>query len=43
MIASALAYSAFLAIPSVLLVATGLFTLVAGPATIASLIQHFST
>ncbi len=40
MIASALAYSAFLAIPSVLLVGIGLFTLVAGPATITSLIQH---
>ena len=31
MIASALAYSTFFAIPSVLLVAVGLFTLVAGP------------
>ena len=31
MIASALAYSTFFAIPSVLLVAIGLFTLVAGP------------
>ena len=40
MIASALAYSAFLAIPSTLLVATGLFTLVAGPDTISNLIQH---
>ena len=40
MIASALAYSAFLAIPSVLLVATGLFTLVAGPDTISNLMQH---
>jgi membrane protein len=40
MIASALAYSAFLAIPSALLVATGLFTLVAGPDTISTLIQH---
>ena len=40
MIASALAYSAFLAIPSTLLVATGLFTLVAGPDTISNLMQH---
>jgi membrane protein len=41
MIASALAYSSFLAIPSVLLVATGLFTLIAGADTITSLMQHF--
>jgi membrane protein len=40
MIASALAYSSFLAIPSTLLVATGLFTLVAGPETISNLMQH---
>src|SRR4051794_27406740 len=40
MIASALAYSTFLAIPSVLLVATGLFTLIAGPDTINPLMQH---
>ena len=40
MLASALAYSSFLAIPSVLLVAVGAFTLLAGPATIASLMQH---
>jgi membrane protein len=40
MIASALAYSSFLAIPSTLLVATGLFTLVAGPDTIGNLMQH---
>jgi membrane protein len=39
MIASALAYSAFLAIPSTLLVATGLFTLAASPDTISSLMQ----
>ena len=32
MLASALAYSSFFAIPSVLIVATGLFTLIAGPA-----------
>jgi membrane protein len=41
MIASALAYSTFFAIPSVLLVAVGLFTLLAGPGTITSLIDHF--
>jgi membrane protein len=41
MIASALAYSTFFAIPSVLLVAVGLFTLIAGPATITTLINHF--
>jgi membrane protein len=41
MIASALAYSTFFAIPSVLLVTVGLFTLVAGPQTITSLIQSF--
>ena len=40
LIASALAYSSFLAIPSTLLVATGLFTLVAGPDTISNLMQH---
>ena len=39
MIASALAYSTFFAIPSTLLVAVGLFTLVAGPQTIASLVH----
>ena len=43
MIASALAYSSFFAIPSVLLVAVGLFTLVAGPDTITELIDRFST
>src|SRR6266542_3629341 len=42
MIASALAYSSFLVIPSTLLVATGLFTLVAGPETISNLMQHLS-
>lgn len=41
MIASALAYATFFAIPSVLLVAVGLFTLVAGPGGIQSLIDHF--
>jgi len=40
MFASALAYSSFLAIPAVALVAVGLFTLLAGPATIASLLDH---
>lgn len=42
MIASALAYSTFFAIPSVLLVVVGVFTLVAGPQTITSLMAHFS-
>jgi membrane protein len=41
MLASALAYGAFFAIPSVLLVVVGVFTLVAGPGTITSLMQHF--
>jgi membrane protein len=41
MIASALAYASFFAIPSVLLVAVGLFTLVAGPDTIQSLMHDF--
>jgi len=40
MLASALAYSTFFAIPSVLLVVVGLFTLIAGPSTITSLIHH---
>jgi membrane protein len=43
MLASALAYSTFFAIPSVLLVVVGLFTLIAGPDTITSLMQHFNT
>jgi membrane protein len=43
MLASALAYSSFFAIPSVLLVTVGVFTLVAGPDTIANLMSHFST
>src|SRR5579875_1088699 len=42
MLASALAYATFFAIPSVLLVAVGVFTLVAGPATISTLMAHFS-
>jgi membrane protein len=41
MFASALAYSSLLAIPAVLLVVVGLFTLVAGPGTIDSLIKSF--
>jgi membrane protein len=41
MYASALAYSSFFAIPSLLLVVVGLFTLIAGPQTITSLIQSF--
>jgi membrane protein len=40
MLASALAYSSFFAIPSILIVATGLFTLIAGPETITSLMQQ---
>ena len=40
MLASALAYSSFFAIPSVLIFATGLFTLIAGPQTITNLIHH---
>jgi len=40
MLASALAYASFFAIPSVLIVATGLFTLVAGPDTINHLMQQ---
>jgi membrane protein len=42
MLASALAYSTFFAIPAVLLLAVGLFTLVAGPQTITTLMAHFS-
>jgi membrane protein len=42
MLASALAYSTFFAIPSLLLVTVGAFTLIANPATITSLIHHFS-
>jgi membrane protein len=43
MIASALAYSTFFAIPSVLLMVVGLFTLIAGPGTIDSMIHHLSS
>lgn len=42
MLASALAYSTFFAIPAVLLVVVGVFTLVAGPQTITALMAHFS-
>jgi membrane protein len=42
MLASALAYSTFFAIPSVLLVVVGVFTLIAGPQTITALMGHFS-
>ena len=43
MIAQALAFSTFMAIPAVLLVAIGVFTLLAGPQTITSLMNHFSS
>jgi membrane protein len=42
MLASALAYATFFAIPSVLLVVVGVFTLLVGPQTITTLIGHFS-
>ena len=42
-LASALSYSTFFAIPSLLLVVVGTFTLVVGPDTISSLMQHFSS
>lgn len=42
MLASALAYSTFFAIPSVLLVVVGVFTLAVGPSTITSLTSHLS-
>jgi membrane protein len=42
MIAQALAYSTFLAIPSVLLVAIGVFTLAVGPETITTVINHLN-
>lgn len=42
MLASALAYATFFAIPSVLLVVAGVFTLLVGPDTISSLMAHFS-
>jgi membrane protein len=43
MLASALAYSSFFAIPAVLLVTVGVLTLVTGPDTITSLITHAGT
>jgi membrane protein len=43
MIASALAYAGFFAIPSLLLLAVGVFTLTTGPGTIASLEQHLAS
>lgn len=43
MVASAVAYSSFFAIPSLLLLAVGLFSLVASPDTIESLMDRFST
>jgi len=42
MLASALAYATFFAIPSVLLVVVGVFTLLVGPDTISALMGHFS-
>jgi membrane protein len=42
LLASALAYATFLAIPSALLVLVGLFTLVASPDTITSLLNHLN-
>ena len=43
MLASALAYSTFFAIPATLLVVLGAFTLVVGPETITTVMRHFST
>src|SRR4051795_6427028 len=40
MLASALAYSSFFTIPSLLIVVVGLFTLVASPTDIVNFIQH---
>jgi membrane protein len=42
MLASALSYATFFAIPSVLLVVVGAFTLLVGPGTITALMGHFS-
>jgi membrane protein len=42
MLASALAYATFFALPSVLLVVVGVFTLVVGPGTISAVMAHFS-
>lgn len=43
MIAQALAYSTFMAIPAVLLVTIGVFTLFAGPHAITTLMNHFGS
>ena len=43
MIASAVAYSSFFAIPSVLLLVVGVFTLLAQPETVQDLMDRFST
>ena len=43
MVAKALAYSTFMAIPAVLLVVLGAFTLVAGPQTITTLMDRFGS
>jgi membrane protein len=43
MIAQALAYSTFLAIPSVLLVVIGVFTMIADPSTITNVMNHVGT
>ena len=43
MVASAVSYSSFFAIPSILLLAVGLFTLVATPDTIEELMDRFTT
>jgi membrane protein len=43
LVASAVAYSSFFAIPSLLLLAVGLFSLVASPETINELMDRFST
>jgi membrane protein len=42
-LASAVAYNAFLAIPSALLVALGGFSLLAGPSAVGSIMDHLST
>jgi membrane protein len=42
-LAAAVAYNAFLAIPSALLVALGGFSLLAGPSTVQSIMSHLST
>jgi membrane protein len=43
MVAQALAYATFFAIPSVLLVVIGLFTMIAEPATITNVVDHLGT